>query len=148
MDEIDREIIGALVENGRRSVQDIADRVRLSASATRDRIRRLERDGPIAGYTAVLDAAALGLLVQAVVEVEMTPGTDPLAFEAGMRAMPAVVEALHATGDCDYIVRLRCHDTAELHHAVRGLKVHLGAAHTVTRVVMDESVYARPRLPD
>jgi hypothetical protein len=35
-----------------------------------------------------------------------------------------------------------------LHHAVRGLKVHLGAAHTVTRVIMDESVRTRPRLPE
>jgi Lrp/AsnC family leucine-responsive transcriptional regulator len=62
--------------------------------------------------------------------------------------MPQVVEALHATGDGDYIVRLQCRDTAELHHAVRGLKVHLGAAHTVTRVIMDESVRTRPRLPE
>lgn len=145
MDAIDREIIDLLVADGRRSVQDIADRVRLSASATRERLRRLERDGPVTGYTAVLDPAAMGFGVQALVEVEMVPGTDPVAFEAGLRGIDAVVEALHATGDHDYIVRVQCRDTAELHHTVRCLKVDLGAAHTRTRVVLDESVPARPR---
>lgn len=147
MDRIDREILVALVEDGRRSVQDIADRVRLSASATRDRIRRLERKGPLTGYTARLDPVAMGYAVQALIEVEMTPGTDPLAFEAGLRDTAAVAEVLHATGNNDYVVRVLCRDTAELHDVVRGFKSELGAAHTVTRVVLDESVPARPRLP-
>jgi Lrp/AsnC family leucine-responsive transcriptional regulator len=147
MDKIDCKIIDALLENGRRPTQDIADRVGLSPSATRDRLRRLERDGPIAGDTVVLDTAATGLRLQALVEVEMTPGTDPLAFEAGLRDTPAVVEALHATGDCDYIVRLQCRDTADLHQTLRGLKGDLGAAHTRTRVILEESVPARQRLP-
>lgn len=146
MDHIDREIVAALVEDGRRSVQDIADRVRLSASATRERLRRLERTGPIAGYAARLDATAAGFAVQASVEVEMAPGTDPLAFEAGLRDTPAVVEVLHATGDGDYLVRVHCRDTTELHHLVRGFKTLLGAASTVTRVILDTPVPARPRL--
>lgn len=147
MDPIDREIVAALVEDGRRSVQDIADRVRLSASATRDRLRRLERTGPVTGYTARLDPAALGFTVQAVVEIEMMPGTEPLVFEAGLRDTAAVTEVLHATGNNDYVVRVLCRDTAELHGVVRGFKTRLGAAHTITRVVLDESVPARPRLP-
>jgi Lrp/AsnC family leucine-responsive transcriptional regulator len=148
MDRIDREIIVALVGDARRSLQDVAARVRLSASATRERLRRLERQGPITGYTAVLDSVALGFPVHAVAEVDMAPGTDPIAFEEGLRALPAVVEALHATGDCDYLVRLRCRDTAELHHVVRAIKEELGALRTMTRVVLDAPVAARPRLPD
>jgi Lrp/AsnC family leucine-responsive transcriptional regulator len=148
MDRIDREIIATLVEDARRSLQDIAARVRLSASATRDRLRRLERQGPITGYTAMLDSAAMGFPLHAAAEVDMAPGTDPIAFEDGLRALPAVVEALHATGDCDYLVRLHCRDTAELHHVVRGIKQQLGALRTMTRVILDTPVPARPRLPD
>jgi Lrp/AsnC family leucine-responsive transcriptional regulator len=148
MDVIDREIIGALLADARRSLQDIATRVRLSASATRDRLRRLEREGTILGYTAVLDPGALGFAVHAVAEVDMAPGGDPLAFEDGLRAVPAVVEVLHATGDCDYLVRLACRDTAELHHVVRDVKVRLGASRTTTRVILDVPVPARPRLPE
>jgi Lrp/AsnC family leucine-responsive transcriptional regulator len=148
MDRIDREIIAALVADARRSLQDLAVHVRLSASATRDRLRRLERQGPITGYTAVLDSAALGFPVHAVAEVDMAPGADPIAFEDGLRVLPAVVEALHATGDCDYLVRLHCRDTAELHHVVRAIKEQLGALRTMTRVILDAPVAARPRLPD
>lgn len=147
MDAIDRRIVAALVDDARRSIQDIADHVRLSASATRDRIRRLERRGVVTGYTARIDPAASGLAVQAVVDVDMASGTDPLTFEDRLRSMPPVVEALHATGDHDYIVRLRCRDTAELHEVVRALKSDTGAARTATRVVLDESVPLRPRLP-
>jgi Lrp/AsnC family leucine-responsive transcriptional regulator len=68
-------------------------------------------------------------------------------FENGLRARPAVVEALHATGERDYLVRLRCADTDELHRSVRELKAELGAARTVTRLVVDRTVPARPRLP-
>lgn len=147
MDRIDREIVVALVADARRSLQGIAAHVRLSASATRDRLRRLERDGPISGYTALLDPGALGFPVHAAAEVDMAPGADPIAFEEGLRALPAVVEALHATGDCDYLVRLHCRDTSELHHVVRGIKEQLGALRTMTRVVLDAPVPARPRLP-
>jgi Lrp/AsnC family leucine-responsive transcriptional regulator len=147
MDRIDREIVAALVEDARRSVQDVAGRVHLSASATRDRMRRLERDGPLTGYTATLDPVASGFHVQALVEIEMMPATDPLVFEAGLRDTAAVVEALHATGNNDYVVRVLCRDTAELHEVVRGFKTRLGAAHTMTRVVLQASVPARPRLP-
>ena len=148
MDAIDREILGALVADARRSLQDIAARARLSASATRDRLRRLERDGLIRGYTAMLDAGTLGYPVQAVAEVDMAPGSDPLAFEDGLRGLPAVVEVLHATGDCDYLVRLHCKDTAELHQVVRAVKGQLGALRTTTRVILDVPVPIRPRLPD
>lgn len=148
MDRIDREIVGALVADARRSLQDVAARVRLSASATRDRLRRLERSGVIRGYTAVLDAGALGFAVRASAEVDMAPGSDPLAFEDGLRGMPAVVEVLHATGDCDYLVRLTCRDTAELHDVVRAIKGRLGALRTRTRVILDVPVPARARLPD
>lgn len=147
MDAIDREIIVALVADARRSLQDVAARVRLSASATRERMRRLERDGPLVGYTARLDTAALGYALQALVHVELAPGADPARFEAGLRDTAAVVEALHATGDHDYVVRVRCRDTRELDTVVRGFKGVLGAARTLTRVVLDEPVPARPRLP-
>jgi Lrp/AsnC family leucine-responsive transcriptional regulator len=146
MDVIDRAIVGALLDNARRSIQDVADHVDLSASATRERMRRLEDSGVIMGYTARLDPASAGLTIEAVVDVDMAPDTDPLAFESRLRDMPAVTEALHATGAHDYIVRVSCHDTAELHQVVRSLKADVGAERTVTRVVLDEVVPPRARL--
>jgi Lrp/AsnC family leucine-responsive transcriptional regulator len=81
------------------------------------------------------------------VEVDLAPGADMQAFESALRAQPAVVEALHATGEHDYLVRLRCEGTDELHLSVRRLKAELGAVHTVTRLVLDRTVPAHQRLP-
>jgi Lrp/AsnC family leucine-responsive transcriptional regulator len=147
MDALDRLILAQVVESGRVTLQELAERVHLGASATRERLRRLEQRGVIAGYRAIVDESALGYPLEALVEVDLAPGADMQAFEKGLCAQPTVVEALHATGEHDYLVRFRCADTDELHLSVRGLKAELGAVHTVTRLVLDRTVPPRPRLP-
>jgi Lrp/AsnC family leucine-responsive transcriptional regulator len=147
MDPLDRRILAIVVAHGRITLQDLAARVQLGASATRERLRRLEQHGVITGYRAAVDEAAVGYPLEALVEIDLAPGSNMQAFEHGLDVRPAVVEALHATGDRDYVVRLRCADTDELHRTVRDLKAELGAVRTVTRLVLDRTVPARPRLP-
>jgi Lrp/AsnC family leucine-responsive transcriptional regulator len=136
-----------MAEDGRITLQDLAARVHLGPSATRERLRRLEQRGVITGYRATVDQASAGYPLEALVEIDLAPSADMEAFEGGLRARPAVVEALHATGDRDYLVRLRCTDTDELHRSVRELKTELGAVRTVTLLVLDQTVPQRPRLP-
>src|SRR6266498_1141840 len=126
MDVIDRRILAVVARDGRSTLQDLAAQVRLSVSATRDRLRRLERESYITGYAACVDEGRLGFPLDAFVQVEVAAGTDLLGFEAALRDLPAVVEAVHATGDCDFLVRVRCADTGELHRVVRALKTELG----------------------
>jgi Lrp/AsnC family transcriptional regulator, leucine-responsive regulatory protein len=147
MDALDRRILGVVAENGRISLQELAAEVRLGPSATRERLRRLEQRGVVTGYRAAVDEAAVGYPLEALVDVDLAPGTDADAFEKGLSGSAAVVEAVHATGDHDYLVRLRCADTDDLHQAVRGLKAHLGAQRTATRLVLHNTVPSRPRLP-
>lgn len=147
MNPIDRSILASVAASGRVTLQELAERVHLGPSATRERLRRLEQGGVITGYRATVDEGALGYPLEALVEVDLAPGADMEQFEHGLRAQPTVVEALHATGEHDYLVRLRCADTEELHRGVRGLKTELGAVRTVTRIVLDRTVSARPRLP-
>lgn len=147
MNTLDRRILATIAEDGRITLQDLATQVHLGPSATRERLRRLEQRGVITGYRATVDEVAAGYPLEALVEIDLAPGADMEAFERGLRARPAVVEALHATGQHDYLVRLRCTDTDELHRNVRELKAELGAVRTVTRLVLDQTVPARPRLP-
>ena len=147
MDRIDRQLLARLVRDGRSSLQDLAEGIRLSPSATRERVRGLESAGFVKGYAAILDEALLGFGVEAVVEIDLAPGADEGAFTETLIGTPAVVEALHATGEHDYLLRLRCHDTNELHQVVRSLKSRHCAARTLTRVVLGETVIRRPRLP-
>ena len=60
MDDVDRRIIALLRENARRSFQDIGQHVHLSAPAVKRRLDRLERDGVVLGYTAIIDPQAFG----------------------------------------------------------------------------------------
>ena len=136
-----------MAQEGRITLLDLAARVQLGASATRERLRRLEQRGAIAGYRAAVDETAVGFPLEALVEIDLASGADMEAFERELTGRPAVVEALHATGDRDYLVRLRCADTDELHRCVRELKTELGAVRTITRLVLDHTVAARPRLP-
>lgn len=147
MDALDRRILGLVATSGRISLQELASEVQLGPSATRERLRRLEHRGVITGYRAAVDDAAAGYPLEALVEVDLAPGADAEAFEKGLRASAAVVEALHATGDHDYLVRLRCADTDDLHDTVRSLKAEHGAQRTITRLVLHHTVPARPRLP-
>jgi Lrp/AsnC family leucine-responsive transcriptional regulator len=147
IDALDRQILAHAVDDGRVTLQELAEGVHLSPSATRERLRRLEQRGVITGYSAIVDENALGYPLEALVEVDLAPGADTQAFEDGLCAQPSVIEALHATGEHDYLVRFRCADTDELHHSVRNLKAELGAVRTVTRLVLDRTVPMRPRLP-
>jgi Lrp/AsnC family transcriptional regulator, leucine-responsive regulatory protein len=145
VDALDRQIVEHVVAEGRITIQELAERVHLSPSSARERLRRLEDTGVIAGYRAAVDESALGYPLEALVEVDLAPGADGADFEAGLRDRATVVEALHATGDHDYLVRIRCADSDELHHTVRGLKSELGAVRTVTRLVLDRPVAMRQR---
>lgn len=147
MDRIDREILGSVTQHGRITVSELASDLRLSASATRDRIRRLEDRGVISGYRATVSETTLGYPLDALVEIDLRPDTDLGQFEQALREQPAVVEAIHATGEHDYIVRLRCEDTDELHRVVRAFKTEFGATRTTTRLILSSTIEPRPRLP-
>ena len=146
MDRTDRQLLSLLARKGRSTLQELAEGIRLGPSATRERVRGLESAGIVTGYTAVIDEARLGFPVDALVEADLALGVDEVAFAETLDAMPEVVEVLHATGEHDYLIRLRCRDTKELHGAVRSLKSSHGAARTLTRVVLGEAVPRRQRL--
>jgi Lrp/AsnC family transcriptional regulator, leucine-responsive regulatory protein len=137
LDRIDRDILGVLAQEGRITWQALADRVRLSPSATTDRVRRLERDGTITGYGARIDPAAVGRRLEAWVAVQVDPPVSRERFEAAVRREVAVIDAVHLTGSADYELRVRCRDTSELDVLVRRLKDEHGATRTETRVVLD-----------
>src|SRR3954451_9292121 len=75
MDQIDRKILALLVEDSRRTYDDIGGRVSLSAPAVKRRADRLRRAGVLRGFTAVVDHAALGATTEALVELFFAPGT-------------------------------------------------------------------------
>ncbi|MFP3335097.1 winged helix-turn-helix transcriptional regulator, partial [Pseudomonas sp. SIMBA_064] len=73
LDATDRAILAALAEDARIATSELARQIGLSAPATADRVRRLEAQGVIAGFTVELDPRALGYTLQAIVRVKPLP---------------------------------------------------------------------------
>src|ERR1700722_17095265 len=93
LDDIDRRIVAALQADGRLPIVDLADRVGLSATPCQRRVKRLEEEGVIGRYAALVPPEAMGITLQALVEVTLEDHSEKTveAFEAAIRARPEVV---------------------------------------------------------
>jgi Lrp/AsnC family transcriptional regulator, leucine-responsive regulatory protein len=136
MDSTDSEILKLLRDDGRLSWSDLGAAVGLSANAAADRVRRMRRIGVITGFAALVDPAAGGRRLEALVGVVLGPGTDSDEFAVAAAALEPVTEVLHLAGAPDYQLRVACRDTAELDQLLRALRLRLGAADTETKIVL------------
>lgn len=136
IDKIDRKIIDMLSHEGRISFKELADRVHLAPSSVADRVRRLEHDGVITGYAALIDRAAMGRDVRAVVDVALPPGLDPSEFERRLATRDEVALAVYVTGPADYTVIVDCVGAHGLDEFIRWLKTDGGVARTESKFVL------------
>jgi Lrp/AsnC family leucine-responsive transcriptional regulator len=121
MDETDRRILLTLQCDGRLTNAGLAEAIGLSPSATLERVRRLERDGAIHGYRAVVDPVALGLAVQAFVGVRLRvhDGRSIEQFEQRVADVESVVSCTHVTGQFDYLLHVAVRDLTHLRETIR-----------------------------
>jgi Lrp/AsnC family transcriptional regulator, leucine-responsive regulatory protein len=136
VDAIDSEILSLLRRDGRISWRDLGAAVGLSANAAADRVRRLRHAGVVTGFAALVDPAAGGRRLEALVGVTLAFGTDSDEFAAAAARLGPVTEVLHLAGAPDYQLRVACRDTAELDGLLRQLRRGLGAADTETKIVL------------
>ena len=122
LDAIDRAILRELQANGRMSVQELSQRVKLSPSPCARRIRLLEEAGIIAGYHALIDEARAGFDFSVFVSVKLDRQVDDTLkdFEAAIRNYPEVVDCWLMTGNRDYLLRIAVRDIAEFEHFLTG----------------------------
>ncbi len=120
LDRTDRAILAVLQVEGRISNAELAERVSLSPSACLRRVQRLEADGVIAGYSARLDPARLGLGLQAFVRLQLARhDADSIErFIARLQSWDEVVACHALTGDMDYLLHVH---VADLEHFSRFL---------------------------
>ena len=108
LDDIDLRLLTALQEDASLDNKDLARRVHLSPAPCLRRVRRLKQDGVIRQSVALLDAARLGLGVEAFafVALESQRATAGVQFEALLRRRPEVVECVRLSGSYDYLLRV------------------------------------------
>lgn len=141
MDDIDRQILALLVADGRRTYDDIAGRVALSAPAVKRRIDRLRAAGALQGFTAVIDQAALGDHTEALIELFFAPGTLLDSVARTLRRHPEVVDAWSVTGEADAIARVRTHDNGDLERLIMDLQRDGLVQRTRSQVVLSRLVH-------
>ncbi len=140
MDALDRKILSLLVEDGRRTYDDIGRRVSLSAPSVKRRIDRLREQGALEGFTAVIDHGAMGWNTEALVELFYRPGTTLDEVAKTLRSHPEVVEAWSVTGDADAIARVRTDDNAALERLIMDLQRNGLVVRSRSQVVLSRLV--------
>lgn len=113
LDKIDRNILIHLQREGRLSNADLAERVNLSASACHRRVRRLEDDGVIREFVALLNPRAVGRGATVFVEVTLSGQSDEVldAFETAVAQIPDVMECHLMAGTADYLLKIAARDS-------------------------------------
>ena len=147
MDDIDCKILAELQRDGRLTVTELADRVRLTPAPCHRRLRELERTGVITGYRAVLNPAAVGLGFETLVSVTLDRGdaSTVAAFEAALAAIPQIRHAERLFGDPDYLMRAVAMDLDD-YAALRDQKLATlpGVQRITSTMVMKRIVDNRP----
>lgn len=148
LDRIDRAILEILQDEGRISNIALAKRVHLSPSPCLDRVKRLEAEGYIESYGAMLNAHKLGLGVIAYIQITLDRTTADIFdhFKDAVVKIPEVEECQMVAGGFDYILKLRIADM-EAYRELLGRLVELpGVAQTHTYTVI-EQVKQGPKIP-
>ncbi|MGY6569774.1 MAG: Lrp/AsnC ligand binding domain-containing protein [Salinarimonas sp.] len=141
IDRIDRKILQALQQDGRIANVELAERIGLSPTATGERVRRLVREGVIAGFGARLDPHRLGLGLLVFVEVSLDKTTPDIfeKFAAAVQRAPQVLECHMVAGGFDYLVKTRFASMADYRQFLgEGLLSLPGVRETRTYAVMEE----------
>jgi len=115
LDATDRRILSALQNRGRMSNADLSDKVNLSPSACHRRVQRLEADGFIRDYVALLDARKMGVPTTVFVEITLQGQADEVleAFEKAVARIPDVLECHLMAGTADYLLKVVAENTED-----------------------------------
>ena len=112
LDEIDLQILRILQKNAKLTTKELADAVRLTPTPVFERQKRLERQGYIRRYVAVLnpDKLGLGLLVFCKVKLKQINHEIADAFARRVMRLPEVTECYNTSGSYDYLLKVRARD--------------------------------------
>ena len=141
MDETDRRVLKLLQGDGRMTNVELSRRANMSQAAMHDRVRRLQQDGVIEGYTVKLNPAKLGraLLVFIEVTLDRTSAATFDAFAQAVARAPEILECHMVAGGFDYLVKARVRDMQAYRRFLGETLVSLpGIRQTHTYTVMEE----------
>ena len=133
LDTYDHSMIHLLAVDGRMPVNELAEKVNLSPTPVSRRLKRLEQDGIITGYSALIDEREMGFNFSVFVSVRLEKQIDDVLarFENAVTEMPEVVDCWLMTGNHDYLLRVVTRDIVDFERFLVG---QLTRAHGVASI--------------
>jgi len=149
LDETDLRILNELQQNSGRPIHELADVVGISMPSCARRVKKLEQDGVIVGYVALLSPDAVGLDLDVFVSIRLR--TQTLKAMADFRklvsAMPEVVECYALTGDSDFILHVRMPGVKEFNVWMQSKLIGMSTIFTTHSSISLERVKYSTALP-
>ncbi|SPE31518.1 putative Proline dehydrogenase transcriptional activator [Candidatus Sulfopaludibacter sp. SbA3] len=136
MDSIDAQLLALLQEDCSRSLAALGQRVGLSISAVKDRLRRLRARGDVRAYVALINPQTFGYTTCAFVQVVIEGKKNERAFLGFLLKMPGIQECHHVAGEFCYLVKIWAHDLPDLEHLLEGIQGRPGVMRVQTSVVL------------
>lgn len=120
IDAIDRRILELLQEDGKKKIKEIAHQLQMTNTPIFERIKRLEREGIIRGYTAQLDRAKLGFVLTAFCSITLEQHHKAYLdqFEEDVRKLPEVAACYHLAGMFDYLLKVYVKDMVDYQYFI------------------------------
>ncbi|HEU4988463.1 MAG: Lrp/AsnC family transcriptional regulator [Gemmatimonadota bacterium] len=118
MDALDFKALSRLQQFGRDSWKNLGELLGITAQAAADRVHRLEQQGVVHGYAALVDPDAVGLHLTAFVGVSLERPKHRDAFLEHVLSLSEVQECHHVSGEDDYLLKVRCRSTSDLERVV------------------------------
>lgn len=138
-DDLDQSILSFLQRNGKASIEEIAVLLDRSPSTIRDRVRRMEEERLILGYSAIIDQERLDVDAEAFVLADIDADSEPKAISALM-SMENVSEVMKVTGDPRLMFRVHAASRSELMQCLDRSIRPLGFKRLDVRLVLDRTV--------
>ena len=136
LDQTDLKILSILQNNGRCHLAEIAKEVALSSPAVMERLKKLEAQGIIKGYQAILDPKKVGKDVTAFVGVSVAHQKYIDAFASYVSRQRDVLECHHVTGEESFILKVRTANTDSLEKLLGDIRSLEGVTGTITKLVL------------
>jgi len=149
IDRFDARILAALQRDGRLPVVELAESIGLSPTPCARRIKALESNGVIEGYTAVLSPMRTGLKIMAIVQVKLTEHTDETVarFEREIAVLDEVTNCYAMTGSYDFILQVYGKDLESLSNVVLKKLIRIPNVRDLQSSVVLATVKRSTRIP-
>jgi DNA-binding Lrp family transcriptional regulator len=147
LDDLDKQIVAALVADARGTYAEIGAAVGLSAPAVKRRVDRLRASGAITGFSAKVDPTTVGWTTEAYVELFCRGRTSPADIRAAVSKHPEVIDACTVTGEADALLHIMASDVRHFEEVVERIGAEPFVVRTRSVIVLSRLVHRLDLLP-